>query len=256
MKKFSVIARLDDKSCKLKEQLIEKLNKDYIYDEIEPDFCFAIGGDGTFLYAVHHYLEQLDHLQFVGIHTGTLGFFSDYKEEDLEECVQDFKTKTGQVQTFGLLKCITDQNEEVYALNEIRVETLSRAQLIDIYINDVFFETFRGNGILVCTQIGSTAYNRSLGGAIIDDGVPCIEMMEIAGINHQKYPTCNSPIIFSKDTKIKLVNKYFKDVTLLYDQFETQLNEEKEVAIELSNKLVQVLRFKETPYLTRIKSLF
>ena len=41
-----------------------------------------IGGDGTLLYAVQKYLDLLDDVNFVGIHTGTLGFFTDYTEEE------------------------------------------------------------------------------------------------------------------------------------------------------------------------------
>lgn len=256
MKTFSVVARLDENSKSIKAELIKLLENDYSYDEEYPDYCFTIGGDGTFLYAIHQYINKLDKVKFIGLHTGTLGFFSDYKEKDLMECIDDFRNKEGYIQTYNLLKGTTDLNKSFYAVNEIRIETLSRAQLIDIDVNNEYFETFRGNGILVCSQIGSTAYNRSIGGAIIDHNVPCIEMVEIAGINHQKYPTCNSPIIFDAKTKIKFTNKYFEGVSLLYDQFEYTLKNEKYIEIELCNTQVQVLRFKKTPYLTRIKSLF
>ncbi|MFI3284638.1 MAG: NAD kinase [Erysipelotrichaceae bacterium] len=256
METFSIVARQDEKSFQLKDKVKKLLEGKYIYNEKDPDYCFAIGGDGTFLYAAHQYLEQLDKIKFIGIHTGTLGFFSDYKEDELEECMDDFMHKKGSIQEYGLLKGVTDTNKNFYAINEIRVEALARAQQIEVYINDEHFENFRGNGIMVCTQLGSTAYNRSIGGAIIDHPVECIEMMEIAGINHQLYPTCNSPIIFRKETTIKLKNKHYENVSLLYDQFEEKLTVEKEVTLSMSDKTLRILRFKDIPYLKRIKTLF
>ena len=256
MKRFNVICKNDQLSFQLKTKIEEALKSDYVLDQDNPDYCFTIGGDGTLLYAVHKYIDKLEHIEFIGIHTGTLGFFSDYRAENIDECIEDFKTKKGQVQSYNLLKAQTDTNRTFYAVNEIRIEALARAQLIDIFINNTYFETFRGNGILVCTQLGSTAYNRSIGGAIIDQNIPCIEMQEIAGINHQKYPSCNSPIIFCQNTIIKLCNKHFNNVSLLYDQYEIRLENEKEVTLMMSGKVLKILRFKDIPYLTRIKSLF
>ena len=65
-----------------------------------------------------------------------------------------------------------NQSEMYYALNELRLDQGLQAQVIHVYINDVLFEVFRGNGLCVSTPSGSTAYNKSLGGAIIYPGIP------------------------------------------------------------------------------------
>ena len=82
MNKFTVIARPDPVSEQLKQRTIADLEKNgYIYDPDWPDYCFVIGGDGTFIYAVHDILRKhkknLDKVHFYGIHTGTLGFYTD-----------------------------------------------------------------------------------------------------------------------------------------------------------------------------------
>ena len=255
MKKFNVITKLEVKAEKLKEYVIDRLGDNYQYDDLAPDYCFAIGGDGTLLYAIHQYIDQLDHVQFIGINAGTLGFFSDYTANELDQCLDDFMHKEGHIVEYQLLRCDTNQFESMYALNEFRVEVLLKTKIIDVYINDHYFETFRGNGLLVCTQAGSTGYNRSLNGAIIDHGVECIQLNEIAAINRQKFPTCGSPIIFSKDTKITFKGD-FTNASLIYDLNQIQLLNEDEINICQSDRTVQVLRYQDVPYLQRIKTLF
>ena len=88
--KFAVVHRPDETSRQLKDELTGKLGEaGWTEDERQPDLVFAIGGDGTFLYAVHEYLDQLENVKFVGIHSGTLGFFCDYRCDEMDLCVQD-----------------------------------------------------------------------------------------------------------------------------------------------------------------------
>lgn len=54
-------------------------------DDENPDIVIAIGGDGTLMSAFHKYFDQIDHIGFVGIHTGLLGFFYTWHELTIEE---------------------------------------------------------------------------------------------------------------------------------------------------------------------------
>jgi NAD+ kinase len=258
MDKISVISKLDDKSISIKEYIIKKLvDKGYIYDEEQPDLVFTVGGDGTFLYAVHKYLEIIDKVFFIPIHNGTLGFVAEYTASEVDECLKnDFTNDVKRIYKYPLLECELDSGKKFYAVNEIRAESIRFSQNIDVFINQQYFESFRGNGILVCTQFGSTAYNRSLNGAVIDAGVPCIEMTEIAGLSHSNYRSCRSSIIFKNTTEIVLNNKNYDGISLIYDQFEFKLTKEKSLKIKQCSKEVKMLSFKNIPYLTRIKYLF
>lgn len=95
MKKFKVTARPDELSEKLKQRTIADLTANgYEYDELYPDYCFVIGGDGTFIYAVHEIMRahtvSLRDMKFYGIHTGTLGFYTDYRDTEYDEFIQTF----------------------------------------------------------------------------------------------------------------------------------------------------------------------
>ena len=90
MNTFAFVTRKDEHSAALAEQIRQRLTAAGYTEADCPETVFVIGGDGTFLYAVHRYLDQLEHVTFYGLHTGTLGFCTDYRESDLEEFLQVF----------------------------------------------------------------------------------------------------------------------------------------------------------------------
>lgn len=92
--KYTVVTKIDDKSQACKEKIMNALNdRNWIYDEMKPELVICIGGDGTLLYGVHQYLNILDEVNFVGVHTGTLGFFTDYTEDEVDTFINDITTK-------------------------------------------------------------------------------------------------------------------------------------------------------------------
>ena len=164
---YTVITREDELSLTLKEKIrLTLASNEYIYDELNPETVFVVGGDGTFLKAIHQYIDHLESIQFIGIHTGTLGFMCDHQKEELDDLLEKFKSEQPHVHSYPLLEITLEgKNQTVYAFNEARIENIANTLTLDLSINDEFFETFKGSGICLCTQIGSTAINRSLGGA-------------------------------------------------------------------------------------------
>lgn len=257
MKTFTIVNRPEENSKKVAELLKEKLENKLIWDEVNPDLCFTVGGDGTFLYAVHQYLDKLDKIHFIGIHAGTLGFFTDYRNDEIEQCIEDVMTKEAKIVESQLLEITIDNSvDKVYALNEMRVENSRRTQLLDIYVNDKKLETYRGTGICVCTQIGSTAYNRSVHGAVIQEGLPVIQIAEIAGIHHREFQSLGSPIVLKEDSIVKLVAEDLSDALLCTDSDSQSLDDAHEVVCQLSKKSVKMARYREVSYIERLRSLF
>lgn len=256
MKKFAFVVRPDDCSNRLAKYIREKLCLNgYVYDECDPELVIVIGGDGTFIYGVHAYMSRLSHVKFYGIHTGTLGFYTDYRDDEVEIFLNDLlKGKLKEIE-YPLLQAKVDGN--VYkAINEIRIENVSRTQVLEVFINGDKFEDYRGTGMCVCTQLGSTAYNRSLGGAVIQEGLRFIEMSEIAGIHHAAYRSLKSPIVMNDKVKIKFVSNNFDGAVLGSDIRITPLDGKSCVEIEVSKCVVRMLRGKDVSYFQRLKSLF
>ncbi len=256
MKNFSIVAKKNEKSF-LIEQKIKKalMSAKWKYDKKQPDLVICVGGDGTLLYAVHKYLEQLDHVQFVAIHTGTLGFFTDYTEEELELCISDILHQKPRQFCSYLLHIKADE-QEYYALNEMRIESVQQTQVMDVYVDGEFFETCRGSGVCLSTQAGATAYSRGLGGAVIDSGLSVMQMTEIIAIQHSKHRSLGSPYILKDDRKVVFESDDFSKAVLCFDHLSASLKHVKRIECTMSDRCVRFARYREYSYLRRLKNLY
>lgn len=256
--KYAVVAKKDDKSYQVESLVKERLNNQgWIYDKEHPEIVICVGGDGTLLYAVHLFLKCINDIHFVGIHTGTLGFFTDYTEDQVEECIQDLLHKQPVTFESKLLKVTLDNcDEDFYTLNEMRIENVVRSQTVDVYIDDEFFETCRGSGICLSTQAGSTAYNRSLNGAVIDSGLSLLQLAEITPIQHSKHRSLANPYVMMDNRTITMKSDSFEFALLCYDHLNYPLTDTKQIVCEMSNLKVKFARYKQYSYLERLKNLY
>lgn len=256
--RYAVVAKKDEKSHAVENKIKDRLSKEnWIYNKKEPELVICVGGDGTMLYGLHQYLNSLDKIKFLGIHTGTLGFFTDYTEEELDECLNDILNKEPECFESSLLRIKLDNLEEpFYALNEMRVENIVKSQIMDIYVDGEFFETCRGSGICLSTQAGSTAYNRSLGGAVIDSGLSIMQLAEITAIQHSKHRSLGNPYIMMSSRNITMRSKTFDTATLCYDHLNYSLENTNEIYVQMSDKKVKFARYREYSYLKRLKNLY
>lgn len=257
MKKYTVVTRPDEVSLSIAQRLRSDLNeKGYSEDERLPEVVFVIGGDGTFLYAVHKYLEQLNTVLFYGIHTGTLGFYTDYQDTDYDEFIGNFLAGKVRETSYPVLQADTTMGT-YYAVNEIRVENPARTQVVDVTINGQKFEKIRGTGFLVCTQLGSTAYCRALGGAVLQEGLDLIEMCEIAGIHHNKFRSLGAPIVMFIDSVLEFDSESYKGAVLGADSDVFRIDAINKVTVRVCpDKQVRTLRGRNVSYFSRLKSLF
>jgi len=254
--KFSIIAKKNEKSFLIEQKVKETLiSNQWIYDKKNPDLVICVGGDGTLLYAVHQYLDCLDKVQFIGIHTGTLGFFTDYTEEELDLCLYALLHQKPKIFCSYLLN-IKIGDQEYFALNEMRIENIKRTQTLDIFVDGEFFETYRGCGICLSTQAGSTAYNRSLGGAVIDSGLSLMQMTGITAIQHSKHRSLGSPYILKDDRMIEFTSDDFSDAVLCFDHLNRTLKHANKITCTMSDRCVQFARYREYSYLKRLKNLY
>jgi NAD+ kinase len=260
MKRFDIIVRNDSKSQLIAEEIKSKLIENGCeYSPLDAELIVCVGGDGTLLNAFHDNIHSLDRLKFVGIHTGTLGFSTDYTVNEIDQLVEDISTKEPVIDHKAVLQveCFNgEKNHTFYALNEIRVENIVKTQAIDVYINDDYFESFRGNGICVSGQHGSTAYNRSIGGAVLYPGLDLLQMTEISGIHHRHSRSLGAPLIMNSDALISLRNETFKHALLCYDHLHIHLDLIQRIDIYNSTKTMQFARYRSIPHLKRLCSLF
>ena len=73
-------------------------------DSLDPDIVITVGGDGTLLSAFHHYNDRLDRVRFVGIHTGHLGFYTDWRDYEVQELIDSLVELIAQREHLSLSK--------------------------------------------------------------------------------------------------------------------------------------------------------
>jgi NAD+ kinase len=259
MQRFYIVEKEDNISKNLSQKITQSLlSENREIDSENPQCVITVGGDGTFLHAVHQF-KHLSDVVFVGLHTGTLGFFTDYEAEEVDILINHILHQEPVVESTHLIEAKITHNQSVTileALNEIRVENIVRTQEINVYINHEMMEIFRGNGLCVSGQAGSTAYNRSLKGAIIAPGVDVLQLTEISGIHHIAYQSIGSPLVLPKDTTITFISDNFDGAKILYDYNVLDLDQVSKVEIKTSKKKINMARYRPTSYIKRLHCLF
>lgn len=141
-----------------------------LFIETQPDgkidYLFALGGDGTMLRAVREAAE-LD-VPLMGINLGGLGFLTAFQSTELEAALEDLNHKRIRVEERMLIH-VRWKKEEFFALNDTTFNMSSDARVIELstYVNGEFLTRFTGDGLVVSTPTGSTAYSLAAGGPIL-----------------------------------------------------------------------------------------
>lgn len=150
-----------------------------------PDLIVALGGDGTILRAVHYFEESL--APVLGIKFGRLGFLSGAHGEDAVEAVAYAVSPDAFKERRALLdvKICTEGKESAQtflALNEVVVGRTYGARVVatSLDINGHNLYTLRGDGLIVSTATGSTAYALSAGGPVVSPGYDGMVVVPLA----------------------------------------------------------------------------
>ena len=262
--KFSVEVRQDEISEKIGLQLKEFLLSSHLTEDVEnPDYVFAIGGDGTVLRTFNKYMDKLDTVKFLSIHTGHLGFYTDYSVQNYEKIFFDMLALTPKIEEYPLLRvkayCSNgDLVSDYYSLNEVTVNNHTGVTYAaKVYINGVHFESFRGDGLCISTPTGSTAYNKSLGGAVIHPQLPLYQVTEIAALNNLVYRTLGNPLILSQDDELMIKPIKPENHRITVDHMHYNYDSVAKIKITLSKeKKVSFIRYNEESFWQRVKRSF
>jgi len=139
-------------------------------DPLALDLVISLGGDGTFLRTAAWVGRQ--NIPILGINMGRLGFLADINTADIEVTLDEFFRREYTVEARSLLELESDppfRDTCNYALNEIAILKRDTSSMITIhtYLNEEYLTNYLGDGLLVATPTGSTAYSMSVNGPII-----------------------------------------------------------------------------------------
>ncbi|HEM4767680.1 TPA: NAD kinase [Streptococcus suis] len=261
-KKIALLASRNPKSEVVSKELWTKLKEaNFILTPKNPDIVISIGGDGMLLSAFHKYEKLIDRVRFVGIHTGHLGFYTDYRDFEVDKLIENLKLDTGARVSYPILNVKVKMTDgrivEARALNEATVKRLSKTMVADIIINNVPFERFRGDGISVSTPTGSTAYNKSLGGAVLHPTIEALQIAEVASLNNRVYRTLGSSVVVPKKDKIVIEPKHSDRYSIAVDNKTFVYDSIESIEYQIDNSKIHfVATPSHTSFWNRVKDAF
>ncbi|MGE7600874.1 NAD kinase [Peribacillus sp. NPDC097675] len=242
---------------------LAELAKQYSFEIVE-DFSKAniivsIGDDGTFLQAVRKTGFQDDCL-YAGISTtGNLNMYCDFHMEDVNSMIVAMTNEQIEVRKYPVIDIQLDDQPFFHSLNELSIRTsVIKTFIMDIFIDQIHFETLRGDGIVVATPTGSTAYNKSVNGAVVDPLLPCFQVSELASINNNTYRTLGSSFILSgeRTLAVHLAQNGPSYPIIGLDNEALSIRNVEKIKVRLSKKVIKTVKLKNNSYWEKVKRTF
>lgn len=174
------------------------------------DCAIVLGGDGTIIQTANDLMTQ--EIPILGVNLGTLGFLAEIEVQNVLEALDRLFQEDYRIENRIMIEGETinakrqdgdESNSNIgYALNDVVItrKGFSRIISLGIYVNDELVDNFMGDGVIISTPTGSTAYNLSAGGPIV---IPKASVMVITPI----CPHSLSPrsIVVSAEDTIKII---------------------------------------------------
>ena len=171
-------------------------------DNFSADLAISIGGDGTFLRTAQWVGSK--NIPIMGINTGHLGYLADVQISESETIIDDIISANYKIEERSLIEVESTNGfmeKWPFALNEVAVLKQDTASMIYIKteINDIELNTYIGDGLIISTPTGSTGYNLSVGGPIIEPTAPNWAISPIAA-----HSLTVRPLVISNESVIKI----------------------------------------------------
>ena len=149
----------------------------------EADVAISFGGDGTFLRTARRLADT--EMPIAGVNTGNLGYLAHFSLEDSAELLDGILRKSLKMQPRRLIEVSGPGIPDDFlrcALNEIAVLKDDSASMINVNVelDSFFLADYRADGLIVSTATGSTAYNLSVGGPILQPELDCMVLSPVA----------------------------------------------------------------------------
>jgi len=147
------------------------------------DCMIVLGGDGTVLQAARE-TKKL-HIPIIGVNLGTLGYMTEIElvnlEDSLDRLIAGEYEQENRMMLNGRVLFADGREEEGWALNDIVITRSGSLQIIkfNIYVNGQFLNNYNADGMIVTTPTGSTGYNLSAGGPLIEPRAKLIMLTPI-----------------------------------------------------------------------------
>lgn len=263
-KVINIATNLEPYTLEIKSKLINMLNDNgYKCNEgFNPKAVLniTIGGDGAFLRGVRD--SNFSKIPFVGINTGTLGFYPEITPENMENFIADYKNENYTINEVNLIESEIYKNgcsEKLYAVNDIVIKRKEMKTIhLDVFIDSNHLQTISGDGIIISSPMGSSAYNLSAGGSLVYPSLKTLQITPLSPIISNAYRCLNCSIIVPPQFEIKIFPERKDDyfITFLADGVSYEIDRIENVRFRTSKKVIRRLTTGTYNYWNVIKEKF
>lgn len=203
---------------------------------LKVDFLISVGGDGTLLSVVRKSFNF--EKPVLGINLGTLGFLTDICMEQLPKFIEDLKNNIYKIDNRMLIEGSVNLNKFV-AFNDIVISRKSISSMIKIKakIDGKAFNTYYGDGVIISTPTGSTAYNLSVGGPIVYPLTKAFIVTPVA-----PHSLTQRPLVMPADFEIEFKIVDTQGAVVIVDgQDIYEVEQNQSIKINIANKKAKML---------------
>ena len=208
---------------------------------MDVDLVLAVGGDGTVLRALQRTTAKV-----LGVNSGSLGFLTQITADEFPEALARLARKEYAVEERVKVAVRVDGKRLFDCTNEAVLHTAQIAKIRDfeVWLNDTLAQKVRADGIIVATPTGSTSYNLSVGGPIVD---PRGEALVISAI--APFKVASRPIVVPTDADVGVKVAKPKGCLLVLDgQHEVALAGTEDVRFTGSKARARLVKFADDFY--------
>ena len=216
------------------------------------DFALSVGGDGTFL-TTASLVGHLD-IPILGINCGHLGYLAEVQTDNIDAVLDQLITNNYTIEQRRMLEVTCQQGGKIvspYALNEVAVlkSGLSSMITVDVSLNGQFLHNYKADGLLIATPTGSTAYNLSVGGPLLDPHVNAIILTPVA-----THSLNIRPLVVLDDSKIDIkISSRNGNFLLSVDGRSQVLNQDIQLHVERAQRTIKLVRIDGQNFMQSLK---
>ena len=215
------------------------------------DILVTLGGDGTLISAVRRSFKH--NIPILGVYAGSLGFLADIRLDELEEFVSKMMQGDVRVDERSILEATFKQNHKEikqYAFNDIVLTRHSVSNMIHIetLVDSKAFNTYFGDGVIVSTPTGSTAYNLSAGGPVL---FPLTNVFALTPIC--PHSLTQRPVVLPGKFAIEMKTPKERALLIIDGQDKYELEQDESIHIKLASQMVKLIHRDEFNYFDVLK---
>lgn len=216
----------------------------------DADIIIAMGGDGTMLHTAH-LVKEIDK-PLLGINTGKLGFMANIQPSQIEDALQSVVDGKYLLDKRQMLMATTEDESRYYALNEFLFSRKDTSSMITLEVeyDGSLINRYWADGLIISSPTGSTAYNLSAGGPIIQPNTP---VMVVTPINPHTLTTRPLVLPSIRPLTVRSLGP-FDHILFSYDGIVQPHNSKLDIEIIQSDFSVDLIQLPDQNYFETLRN--